>query len=175
MWQASGLEQVRHTLIHQYNITDVQFFIINSKLFHAVENVGELARRVSFPVYQDTEAQGLWELLQGGKDDTLIYDRCGRLTRHIPYPESLLSKRNFQDALFDAYYNNPCNCVESSAATGDLPQESVSPQRHHPHHSGQHSRNRHGRRNRQRRHAAIPNVVLHRNRLSEILSNRISN
>ena len=68
------LQHIRNRLETNY-ITDIQFIIINSKLSHAVDNVGELARRVNFPVYQDTEAQGLWELLQGGKDDTLIYDR----------------------------------------------------------------------------------------------------
>lgn len=143
--------------------------------------MGELARRVTFPVYQDTETQGLWELLQGGKDDTLIYDRCGQLTRHIPYPDSLLRHRHFQDAMFEAYYHNPCNCVintsqpVSSHSAQDTPRDSL--QRHQPHHSRQHRRrldqnNRH--RQRHRRNAVLSDIVLHRDRMSEILSNRIS-
>ena len=69
------LQSIHDRLESTYNITDIQFLIINSKLSHSVDNVGELARRVNFPVYQDTEGQGIWDLLRGGKDDTLIYDR----------------------------------------------------------------------------------------------------
>ena len=68
------LEQIRRQL-QAYNIINIKFLVINSKESHAVDNVGEIARRVSFPVYQDTDSQGLWELLQGGKDDIFIYDR----------------------------------------------------------------------------------------------------
>lgn len=153
LWQASGLQRINNRLQSNYNITDIQFIIINSKLSDAVDNVGELTRRVSFPVYQDTEAQGLWELLRGGKDDTLIYDRCGKLTLHIPYPDSLLSKRHFQVALFEAYFSNPCSCdptqpnADTSRPAEHQNHEAMSPRRHetrHGHHHSRHSaQNRH--------------------------------
>lgn len=70
------LEHIRDRLA-DHGITDIKFIIVNSKYQHAVDNVGELARRVTFPVYQDTARNDIWQQLEGGKDDILIYDRYG--------------------------------------------------------------------------------------------------
>lgn len=68
------LEHIRDRLV-AHDITDIKFIIVNSKYQPAVDNVGEIARRVSFPVYQDTSGNDIWSMLNGGKDDILIYDR----------------------------------------------------------------------------------------------------
>ncbi|KAL4236278.1 Selenoprotein P [Mactra antiquata] len=107
---ASGLEHIK-TQLRRQNIHDIQFLIVNDRAQHAIDNVGELARRVSFPVYQDTNRNNIWSSLGGGKDDVFIYDRCGLLTEHIPYPRSLLNRRDFQAALWQAYFSNPCDCT----------------------------------------------------------------
>lgn len=68
------LEHIRGQLLQQ-NVDDIRFIIVNSKLQHSLDNVGELSRRVSFPVYQDTRRNNIWSQLNGRKDDFLIYDR----------------------------------------------------------------------------------------------------
>ena len=72
--------------------------------------------------------------------------RCGKLTKHIPYPDSLLSKRHFQVALFNAYFGNPCNCdpTQHNSDTSQLAEnqnhEAASPRRHETQHGRHHSR-----------------------------------
>jgi hypothetical protein len=88
------LEHIQDQL-HQQNVDDIKFIIVNSHLQHAMDNVGELSRRVSFPVYQDTRRNNIWGRLGGNKDDILIYDRyhCffpGLLTPNLTYIWSYL-------------------------------------------------------------------------------------
>ncbi|XP_052777156.1 selenoprotein Pb-like [Mya arenaria] len=128
-----------------------------------MDNVEELVRRVSFPVYQDTARGNIWNLLGGGKDDVLFYDKCGMLTYHIRYPDSLLSKHHFQDGLWGTYYSNPCSCDPNSPRESQhnsyQSNENSQPshqdhheQQHHNHHHGDHQHHHHGRVGRQRRH-----------------------
>lgn len=201
LWQASGFENIRRQLLRQ-NVNDIQFIIVNSQLQHAMDNVGELSRRVSFPVYQDTRRSNIWTQLNGGKDDTLIYDRCGYLTYHIPYPLSLLNRRDFQLALWDTYFQNPCDCEPGQATAIQSGSESVQTgqgqsfpdhHQHHQQHHGHHNQHHHhghraGRLPRHIAHHSRPNrrnpelqdihedpqITLHTNRWAEILSNRIS-
>lgn len=173
-------------------MTDIQFIIINDREQHALDNVGELVRRVSFPVYQDTVRNNIWRSLRGRKDDLLIYDRCGYLTYHIPYPRSLLNRHEFQNGLWNTYFSNPCNCesvhssyVQSETQQAQVPDRGQSQHGHgqqqhqHQHHHHHHGHSRH----RVRRHQRHPGhnspqpssgITLHRDRWSEIFSNRIS-
>lgn len=136
--------------------------------------------------------------------------RCGKLTYHIPYPLSLLNRRDFQLALWDTYFGNPCNCDPSSSeSNSDTAQTQQghgshdrSPhhsrtsnsgphhhtQHHHHHHSHHHDHQRASRLRRSVRDTRRENeghehshgarndlrITLHRNRMAEILSNRIS-
>jgi len=69
-----SFEHIRERL-EAFSINDIKFIIVNAKHQHALDNVGELARRVKFPLYQDTHGNDIWGQLGGGKDDTFIYDR----------------------------------------------------------------------------------------------------
>ncbi|KAJ8012000.1 hypothetical protein DPEC_G00064150 [Dallia pectoralis] len=75
----------------------------------------ELKRRAppDIPVYQQAPLQDdVWEVLDGDRDDFLVYDRCGRLTFHIVLPYSYLQKPYIEAAVRATYYNNICgNCT----------------------------------------------------------------
>ena len=45
---------------------------------------------VNFPVYQDEKGPSgtTWDLLDGRKDDFLLFDNCGRLNYHLGMPWS---------------------------------------------------------------------------------------
>ncbi|XP_035660700.1 selenoprotein P-like [Branchiostoma floridae] len=67
---------------------------------------------VNFGVYQDTPRADVWGLLDGRKDDFIIYDRCGRLARHIRMPEAWLVRPDVEDAIREVYAESPCgNCA----------------------------------------------------------------
>lgn len=51
------------------------FIIINSKDSLAREKINELYKRVNFTVYQESDQEPIWDILDGGKDDMFIYDR----------------------------------------------------------------------------------------------------
>lgn len=105
--QASGLEAIRQEYLAQGR-TEIDFMIVNSNT--AVNEIGQLSSRVNFPVYQDTNDTNIWTKLNGGKDDVLIYDRCGQLVYFIPFPSSLLRYRLTDWAIRAAYDYDPCRC-----------------------------------------------------------------
>ena len=45
----------------------------------ALEQQQKLVDRCAFPLFQDTEADAVWELHNGKKDDFYVYDRNGKL------------------------------------------------------------------------------------------------
>ncbi|XP_052256311.1 selenoprotein Pb-like [Dreissena polymorpha] len=189
------LQNIRGQLAQQ-NITDIRFLVVNAADQHSVDNVGELARRVTFPVYQDTERAQIWRQLGGEKDDLLVYDRCGLLTHHLRLPNSLLNKRHFQNALWETYFDNPCQCDLSSSQILPVAVVTPAPNRRRPNnrgsrnqnHNGQHNHHHHhnhhqhqqGHRNTRmkrdlsRSHDSPNELILIRSRMREILSNRIS-
>ncbi|XP_078621595.1 uncharacterized protein LOC144887930 [Branchiostoma floridae x Branchiostoma japonicum] len=72
---------------------------------------------VNFGVYQDTPRENVWGLLDGRKDDFIIYDRCGRLGRHIRMPEAWLVRPDVEDAIRAVYAESPCgHCALYPAA-----------------------------------------------------------
>lgn len=72
--QTSSLENMRRFL-YKSGLKDINFIIINSKDSEAIKTFNELSLRVSFRVYQETETEEVWSVLDGGKDDMFIYDR----------------------------------------------------------------------------------------------------
>lgn len=68
---AYRLESLRVALIED-GYSDVTYFVVNMK---GVGSSHLLSNLVSFPVYQDTASLDIWSLLDGRKDDILIYDR----------------------------------------------------------------------------------------------------
>lgn len=99
-----------------YGMNDLEFIIVNSKLSHSQDKLFELQKRVSFPVYQETEEEQVWSVMEGGKDDMYVYDRCGRLTYYIPFPLSILNESPLvSNAILATYYQSPCgeNCDQN--------------------------------------------------------------
>uniref|UniRef100_A0A8C1YRP0 Selenoprotein P N-terminal domain-containing protein n=1 Tax=Cyprinus carpio TaxID=7962 RepID=A0A8C1YRP0_CYPCA len=52
----------------------------------------------------------IWDILEGDKDDFLVYDRCGYLTFHIVLPFSFLHFPHTEAAIRATYHKNICNC-----------------------------------------------------------------
>lgn len=61
---------------------DVGFLSINKS--DAVEQQPKLVEQCSFPLLQDLEEVGVWDLMAGHKDDFYIYDAAGELARYLP-------------------------------------------------------------------------------------------
>ncbi|KAG8194047.1 hypothetical protein JTE90_028389 [Oedothorax gibbosus] len=122
--QASSLESLRKHF-RTYGMTDLRFMIVNSNLQHAQQIVHELQNRVSFDVHQDTKENNVWGLLEGGKDDIYVYDRCGRLAYYIPFPLSIMNHQEgdlVTSAILATYYRSPCGttCDKNSSTLEDF-------------------------------------------------------
>lgn len=114
--QAIGLEAL-HSLLRREGYTDLQFMIVNNKANYSINEIGELQSLVSFPVHQDTNEHLIWRKLNGHKEDILIYDRCGRLTFRLPYPDSLLRYQYIRIFTILTYNRNLCNCRRHNTET----------------------------------------------------------
>uniref|UniRef100_A0A8C3FJV5 Selenoprotein P N-terminal domain-containing protein n=1 Tax=Chrysemys picta bellii TaxID=8478 RepID=A0A8C3FJV5_CHRPI len=88
--------------------------IVNEKAPLSRAMFWELKRRApeGVPVYQQEILEpDVWQILDGDKDDFLIYDRCGRLAFHIPLPYSFLHFRYVESAMRVTYAKDVCgNC-----------------------------------------------------------------
>lgn len=95
-------------------MTDIAFLVVNSKKERSQKLLHRLEAKVSFPVYQETEHEEVWNVLSGGKDDMFVYDRCGRLVAYIPYPLSLLDNDRslVSNFILYAYHIDPCEEVK---------------------------------------------------------------
>ncbi|XP_035224817.1 uncharacterized protein LOC118197420 [Stegodyphus dumicola] len=100
-------------------MTDLQFIIVNHKAPHAQELLHELQERVSFDVYQETEDEPVWDIMEGGKDDMYVYDRCGKLTYYVPFPLSVITEEQpiVATAVLATYFRSPCGvtCEKNSS------------------------------------------------------------
>ena len=117
---AESMDQVQATRIRDMvnflrstGLTDIKFFIVNSRDPASFEKRSLLMERVSgseIQVYQETDIVSIWDKLKGSRGDLFIYDRCGRLTYYIPSPLSVLSARApiAQATILSAYFDNPC-------------------------------------------------------------------
>ena len=71
----------------------MQMVIINKD--DAADDQQNLIDKCAFSMLQDTEEDGVWNLMGGGKDDFYIYDATGALVEYLPYnsgKETNLSK-----------------------------------------------------------------------------------
>uniref|UniRef100_A0A8C4H8X1 Selenoprotein P N-terminal domain-containing protein n=1 Tax=Dicentrarchus labrax TaxID=13489 RepID=A0A8C4H8X1_DICLA len=109
-----------------------------------------LAQRLSenITLYkQDTQEPDVWQTLGGEKDDFFIYDRCGRLTRHISLPYSIIGQGHVESAIKDTYCKRICGeCTHEPDADGSPPvEEATGHGHHHGHHHGHgHQGDNHG-------------------------------
>ncbi|CAL8322621.1 unnamed protein product [Arctogadus glacialis] len=90
--------------------------IVNEREFQSRAMYWELKRRAppNVPVYQQGPLQDdVWEILDGDKDDFLVYDRCGLLTFHIVLPYSFLTQPYVEAAVRATSLKDICNCTET--------------------------------------------------------------
>nr|DBA23700.1 TPA: hypothetical protein GDO54_014591 [Pyxicephalus adspersus] len=136
----------------------------------------ELKSRVSeyIPVYQqEVEQPDVWKQLNGNKDDFLIYDRCGRLVKHIKLPYAFLQFNYVEDAIKSVYCENTCgDCKhkisedvckteEELAAQDKVEAEPVDANRHHRHHHHHHKHGHHEQEEAKVADASEPNANVH--------------
>ncbi|XP_067892483.1 selenoprotein Pb-like [Heterodontus francisci] len=114
--QATKLGSLQDKLNRQ-GLKEVGYIIVNEKTPQSRAMLWELKRHApeDVPVYQQSPFQlDVWRILQGNKDDILIYDRCGKLTFHIVLPYSYLHFRYIEAAIRATYNNDICgNCSVS--------------------------------------------------------------
>uniref|UniRef100_A0A3B5LR69 Selenoprotein P2 n=1 Tax=Xiphophorus couchianus TaxID=32473 RepID=A0A3B5LR69_9TELE len=101
------------TKLRRSNVTDVSFLIVNEQNAVSRALYWELKKRAptGVPVYQqDANQTDVWEVLDGDKDDFLIYDRCGLLTFHVVLPYSFMHNPYVEAAIRATYVGDICNC-----------------------------------------------------------------
>lgn len=151
--------------------------VINHQDEHSRLKHHELKSRIpeNIPVFQQAEEQpDVWRLLKGKKDDFLIYDRCGRLVKHIELPYAFLQFSYVEDAIKSVYCENTCgDCKhqipdavckkEENVPTEDkVAEEPVETPKHRHHH---HHHHRHGHQQREEdklTDISGPNTNVHR-------------
>uniref|UniRef100_G1KQP6 Selenoprotein P N-terminal domain-containing protein n=1 Tax=Anolis carolinensis TaxID=28377 RepID=G1KQP6_ANOCA len=99
-------------------VANVSFLIVNEKTPLSRAMYWELKRNApqGIPVYQQQILEpDVWQILDGDKDDFLIYDRCSRLTFHIQLPYSFLHLPYVEAAVHYTHRKDYCgNCSRSS-------------------------------------------------------------
>uniref|UniRef100_A0A5S6QVK0 Selenoprotein P N-terminal domain-containing protein n=1 Tax=Trichuris muris TaxID=70415 RepID=A0A5S6QVK0_TRIMR len=61
-----------------------------------------------FDVIQETATEPIWGPLSGGKFDFFVYDRCGRLSYYIPYPQSFMYYHYTISSLHSTHRHQRC-------------------------------------------------------------------
>ena len=94
--------------------SNISYIVVNHQGIASQLKYVYLKSKVSehIPVYQQEENQtDVWTLLNGNKDDFLIYDRCGLLVYHLGLPYSFLTFPYVEEAIKTVYCENKCgNC-----------------------------------------------------------------
>uniref|UniRef100_A0A8C3VVM8 Selenoprotein P N-terminal domain-containing protein n=1 Tax=Catagonus wagneri TaxID=51154 RepID=A0A8C3VVM8_9CETA len=107
------LEDLRVKL-EKEGYSNISYAVVNHQGIDSQLKYVYLKSKVSehIPVYQQEENQAdVWTLLNGKKDDFLIYDRCGRLVYHLGLPYSFLTFPYVEEAIKTVYCENKCgNC-----------------------------------------------------------------
>lgn len=131
-----GYSNISYVVVnHQGNASQLKYVHLKNKVSDHI------------PVYQQEENQtDVWSLLNGNKDDFLIYDRCGRLVYHLGLPYSFLTFPYVEEAIKIAYCENKCGtcshvtlkdeefCENVSSVPKRKRIEALKPHHHHKHH-----------------------------------------
>ncbi|VTJ82826.1 Hypothetical predicted protein, partial [Marmota monax] len=144
---ASRLEDLRIKL-EKEGYSNISYIVVNHQGISSQLKYIHLKNKVSdhIPVYQQEENQkDVWTLLNGYKDDFLIYDRCGHLVYHLGLPYSFLTFPYVEDAIKIAYCEDRCGncsfrtlenedfCRNVSLPTVEKTIEALQPHHHHNH------------------------------------------
>uniref|UniRef100_A0A8C8RAN3 Selenoprotein P n=1 Tax=Pelusios castaneus TaxID=367368 RepID=A0A8C8RAN3_9SAUR len=151
--QASRLEDLRVKLEVE-GLVNISYVVVNHQGISSQRKIHILKEKVSenITVYQqDKEQADVWNLLNGNKDDFLIYDRCGRLVYHLGLPYSFLTFPYVEESIKIAYCEYNCGncsytmpdvediCKNVSKTPDEKPAEAAPKlHSHHPHHHNQH-------------------------------------
>ncbi|XP_063283235.1 selenoprotein Pb-like [Pelobates fuscus] len=118
--QAANMGPLSANLTRQ-GLDNVSYIIVNDQSAYSQHLFPLLRSRAPahIPVYQQTlEQEDVWEILNGDKDDFLVYDRCGRLVFHLRLPYSYLHYSFVEVAIRTTYYKDLCgNCSFYSDVT----------------------------------------------------------
>lgn len=98
----NGFENISYMVVnHQGNSSRESYKLLKSSV-----------KSEKIPVFQQEVNQpDVWKLLQGKKDDFLIYDSCGKLTYHLELPYTILSQPYVERAIRKTYCQAICtNC-----------------------------------------------------------------
>lgn len=134
--QAQSLETLHSAYLA--NNTDVRMMIINGGPHPDPDEEGEgvFERTVSFDVYHDDSRHTMWsQVFRGGKDDILIFNRCGKMTYHLPFPYSYLGYSYVTRAISSTISSTElCRCQDAVQArrkrmVGDDPSRGLSERR----------------------------------------------
>uniref|UniRef100_A0A8D2IUL1 Selenoprotein P N-terminal domain-containing protein n=1 Tax=Varanus komodoensis TaxID=61221 RepID=A0A8D2IUL1_VARKO len=110
---ATSIGSLQKRLSHE-GVANVSFMIVNEKTPLSRAMYWELKRHApeGVPVYQQQILEpDVWQILNGDKDDFLIYDRCSRLGFHIQLPYSFLHLPYVEAAVRYTYHKDYCgNC-----------------------------------------------------------------
>lgn len=146
--QASRLEDLRLKLENE-GYLNISYIVVNHQGSPSQLKHTHLKNQVSdqIAVYRQEEHQtDVWTLLNGNKDDFLIYDRCGRLVYHLGLPYSFLTFPYVEEAIKIAYCEEKCGncsftslededfCKNVSSATVGKTAEPSEAHHHHKHH-----------------------------------------
>lgn len=103
---------------------NISYIVVNHQGPHSQLKHTHLKSQVSdhIVVYRQEEHQAdVWTLLNGSKDDFLIYDRCGRLVYHLGLPYSFLTFPYVEEAIKIAYCEEKCgNCSLTNPEVEDF-------------------------------------------------------
>ncbi|NXU70269.1 SEPP1 protein, partial [Oreotrochilus melanogaster] len=110
---STRLEDLRVKLENE-GLVNISYVVVNHQGTYSQRKIHLLKESVSeyITVYQQDEQEAdVWTILNGNKDDFLIYDRCGRLVYHLGLPYSFLSFQYVEESIKIAYCENKCgNC-----------------------------------------------------------------
>ena len=147
--QASRLEDLRIKLESQ-GYFNISYIVVNHQGSPSQLKHSHLKKQVSehIAVYrQEEDGIDVWTLLNGNKDDFLIYDRCGRLVYHLGLPYSFLTFPYVEEAIKIAYCEERCGncnltslededfCKTVTSATANKTAEPSEAHSHHKHHN----------------------------------------
>ena len=103
--QAEQMEAMREELA----ALGVDINVVAINVTTGVDTQELLAETCTFPIIQDTDEVGAWDLMNGGKDDMFIYDAEGKLLVHLPAGGTIATNlstdagyANIRDLLFTA-------------------------------------------------------------------------
>lgn len=150
---------------------NVSFIVVNHHGEDSRAKYHELKGRVSedIAVYQQEEGQAdIWSLLKGNKDDFFIYDRCGRLVKHIGLPFAFLQFSYVENAIKQVYCGSTCGECKHETPDDVCKKEEETPTQTKTEESDKHSHNHGTHHHRQEEETAVedsnrrPNAHVHK-------------